>query len=186
MAAARVGRASCAICVIVAVLTVASACTPIEDVDFGNRTYAPGTCGSIIQEPPADGYVVADGGVRHGDPAEADFYSLSVRPEIAYGDLTGDGLAEAALIVDCSTGNRPVPVGRIMTMHGTQATALAPVPKPPAPDGARGLDLATLQVADGTLIGVWIVLEANDPGCCPTGRLTTVYRWDGETFGAGA
>ena len=130
--------AATAIAGLVATLTVlAVACTPIDRVDFANFTYAPDACDPIIDSPPTGGYDVVDGGTRHGDPSRAGFYSMTVRPEVAIGDLTGDGIAEAGLILDCSPGNRPIPIGRIMTTQGTETLALAPVPTPPLPPDAR-------------------------------------------------
>src|SRR5690349_390274 len=98
--------AATAIALLVATLAVlAVACTPIDRVDFANFTYAPDACGPIIDSPPTGGYEVVDGETRNGDPSQADFYSMTVRPEVAIGDLTGDGTAEAGLILDCSPGN---------------------------------------------------------------------------------
>ena len=166
----------------VAAAVISVACTPIDQVDFANFRYASDACGSIFETPPADGYEVVDGGVRHGDPSQADFYSVSVRREVAIGDLTGDGLDEAGLIIDCSTGNRPVPVGRIMTTDGTETVALAPVPTPPLPPDARRIALAELDIDHGTLMATWVVLRSEDPSCCPTGRLTTAHHWQGNRF----
>jgi hypothetical protein len=176
----RIGASALAGVIVVTLL--AAACTPIDQVDFANFTYAPDACGPVIDAPPEDGYDVVDGGVRHGDPSQADFYSLTVRPDVVTGDLTGDGLVEAAVILDCSTGNRPIPVGRIMTTTASGPAVLAPVPHPPLPVGARRAALASLDIDDGTLIATWVVLEVDDPACCPTGRLTTVHRWDGDRF----
>jgi hypothetical protein len=167
---------------VIYVTVLAAACTPIDQVDFDNFTSAPAAGGPVIDAPPEDGYDVVDGGVRHGDPSQADFYSLTVRPDVVTGDLTGDGLVEAAVILDCSTGNRPIPVGRIMTTTASGPAVLAPVPHPPLPVGARRAALASLDIDDGTLIATWVVLEVDDPACCPTGRLTTVHRWDGDRF----
>jgi hypothetical protein len=175
--------AATAIALLVATLAVlAVACTPIDRVDFANFTYAPDACGPVIDIPPEDGYDVVDGGVRHGDPSQADFHSVTVRPDPIAGDLTGHGLAEAALILDCSTGNRPISVGRIMTPTAPGTAVLPSVPDPPLPADARRAALASLDIDDGTLIATWVVLEVDDPACCPTGRLTTVHRWDGDRF----
>lgn len=159
-----------------------AACVPVQEVDFTTFTYASDACHPVIPVPPADGYEVHDGFVRHGTPVDADFYSVSVRPEVAYGDLTGDGVDEAAIILDCSTGNRPIPVGRVMTVGLDAPVALAAVPTPPLPGDASRIELASMAIADGELLTTWIVLDADDPPCCPSHREHVTYRWDGSSL----
>jgi hypothetical protein len=69
-----------------------------------------------------------------------------------------------------------------MTMDGTETVALAPVPTPPLPPGARHIELAELEIDHDRLIATWVVLQREDPWCCPTGRLTSVHGWDGDQF----
>lgn len=180
--ARRACRAVPAGLVALLVVVVLGGCTPVEDVDFANFTFAAGACGTVVPDPPAGGYALTDGSVRSGAAGAPGSYSVSLRPERAYGDLTGDGLDEAALVLDCSAGNRPVPVGRIMTADAAGVHALGRVPVPEAPPGARRLELLAIDIVAGELVSTWVVLEADDPWCCPTGRLTAVHRWDGDGF----
>jgi hypothetical protein len=176
MATSRTGPLVLTCMVVVLVL---GACSPVRDVDFGQFTFAPDSCASVVLAPPAGGYELVDGEVRNGSPADADFYSVTLRPGIAFGDLTGDGLEEAALILDCSNGNRPIPVGRVMTVGAIAPAPLGSVPRPPLPSGARRMELAALEIRDQRLETMWTVLEEDDSPCCPTGTLSASFRWDG-------
>jgi len=174
--------ASTVMMVAAVIAMAATACTPIASVDFANFTYAPDTCGDVVPVPPTYGYELSDRSVIHGDPSERDFYSVTLRADVAYGDLTGDGLDEAALTFDCSAGNRPLPIGRVMTTDVSGATVLAPVPTPELSDEAFRIELLESQIDEGQLVTTWIVQRPGDAPCCPTGRLTTVDHWNGERF----
>lgn len=171
-----IARVVMAIVVLGSVAALAS-CVPVGSVDFGNFTYQADACGELIPEPPEEGYELVDGALPATHPGAV---SVTLRPDIAYGDLTGDGVDEAALILDCTPGNRPVPVGRVMAAGVDAVRPLAPVPAPDV--GARRVELEHLEIVEGVLVTQWIVLRDDDPWCCPTGRTTVHLRWEEDRF----
>lgn len=158
-----------------------------EAIDFTNFTFPDDSCGDIFHEVPTDGFTL-DGGEAHGgQPADEDFYSVYLRPELSYGDLDGDGIEEALVVLDCTPGNRPYGFASVWTPDADGgATRLVQVASNVGTDPGRGdhkLQSATL--TDGSIEVVWQVFSENDPACCPTeeARVTLVWR-DGALVAA--
>jgi len=159
----------------------------IRKVDFANATYPADACGTTFVRPPAGGYVLRDGSASGGGatPASEDFSSLTLRADIAYGDFTGDGADDAALILDCNVGNRPIPFGWVYTMTSTGPTVLGGVHLPDddaAVVGAVRGSLLDLEISNGKLESHWALFTASDPACCPSMRGRLTQRWTGQAF----
>jgi hypothetical protein len=154
--------------------------------DFANLTYASDSCGSLYGSPPAAGFALRDGTVTHGTPAQPDFYSVSLRPKLAHGDLDGDGHADTALILDCSTGSSPQPYGWVFSgANPTHPARLGPIAFDAATldrMGGRSADLTAVSISGDQLVTDWVVFVGDDPRCCPSKTARLTQRWDGHGF----
>lgn len=166
-------------------MPLVAACEPLELTsplaDLADHTFPPDSCGAVIPNPPASGYALVDGEVTNGSPGAHDRYSVTLGA-VSHGDLTADGHPEAAVILYCSPGNRPHPVGWVMTSQEGEATTLAAVPAAIPPLDAQHVHLAGVQIGDGRLWTEWYVTTADDGWCCPTGVVRQSFRWDGSRF----
>lgn len=150
----------------------AAAQTDITKVDFKNFTY-PAFCageepenvtvkdGEFSKETQEDGYV--------------DRFYFDVR-DVAFGDLTGDGKPEAAVITNCNTGG----TGQFTEgyVYSMSAGTLKLIARIPGGDRAHG-GLRSVNIENGLLI-----VENNEVGelggaCCPEFVITTKYRVGG-------
>lgn len=156
--------------------------TGVRDVDFSSYTFPPDSCGHVFASPPADGYQLVDGGVRHGTPLDADFYSVTLHTERSYGDITGNGDDEVVLLLDCSTGNHPRTYGWAYTAAGATTRALGVLPPPPEPDGIAYIELATATIDHGIVVAQWQLYHDGDGHCCPSASTTVNYRWIDDRF----
>jgi hypothetical protein len=142
----------------------------IRRVDFRNFTYQ-ASCAT------EDGTLV-DIRVRDGEFRREDKYnalSFSVF-SVSYGDLTGDGHAEAAIATNCNTGGTgQFSEGMVFSMQGGQPVLLARVP---GGDRAYG-GIALLAIDKRQLIVERYATDDGGPLCCPKYIDTTRLRWDG-------
>jgi hypothetical protein len=157
----------------------------IRKVDFANFTYPSDACGTTYAEPPSGGFSLANGEVAHGTPRDADFYSVALHPDIAYGDVTGDGNDEAAILLDCNSGNRPDVFGWLYTLGASGPTALATVSF-----GSDNLQAASasqaqlldVRISERRVDSRWGLVVAGDAPCCPSKQATLVSRWTGSAL----
>ena len=158
-------------------VTNATAQTDITKVDFKNFTY-PAFCagekpenvtvkdGEFSKETQEDGYV--------------DRFYFDVR-DVAFGDLTGDGKPEAAVITNCNTGGTgQFTEGYIYSISAGKPKIVARIP---GGDRAYG-GLRAVNIENGLLI-----VESNEVGemggaCCPEFVITTRYRVAGGKIAA--
>jgi hypothetical protein len=153
----------------------------IRAVDFGEVAPPGSACAEGLRFTPPAAIPVAGGRSPVLDIGR--FTRLEVDPNVAYGDLDGDGGDEAVVHVVCTYGAN----GAEDTVHvWTQTRAgrtvhVASLTEPPR-SVTGPLPPAVADVAvDGRRVEVtWTHYTAGDPNCCPS-RLTTVsYELDGD------
>jgi hypothetical protein len=132
--------------------------------------------------------VLRGGEARNGNPGDGDYYSLTVRPDPAIGDLDGDGREDAVLVVDCSTGTAPIAFAWAYA-PGTAPTGVRRLGGLALDGDARNrLDtfgdprLSNVTIEGPAVVTTWAVHQTGDPICCPTGQATVRFTWNGSAF----
>jgi hypothetical protein len=145
----------------------------IRQVDFQNFTYHMG--GERIR--------VSNGrGVYEGNSQETFSYSIE-KVTVAYGDLTGDGVDEAAVTLYYTGGGTGAfSKGFVFTLRDGRLFLLTTFAGGDRADGG----IREVQIKDGLL---WV--QRNEPErlqdapiglCCPKYIITTKYKWDSRTL----
>lgn len=105
-----------------------------------------------------------DGSFQSGsDPAKSDFLQANLADKVAFGDLNGDGMDDAAAVVGINTGGTGVfeYVVGVVSQDGKPAQA-----------GYAYIDdraiINNLSITDGKIILDTVIHAPNDPMCCPT------------------
>jgi hypothetical protein len=143
----------------------------IRRVDFRNFTY-PALCAGEGEA--AGGLPVRDGEYSRIGSADPLYFSVA---SVSYGDLTGDGQAEAAVATDCNTGGTgQFSEGLVFSMRDGRAALIARLE---VGDRAYG-GIAGLKIEDGQLVVERYATDEGGPYCCPRYIDTTRLRWDGE------
>ena len=95
---------------------------------------------------------------------------------IAFGDLTGDGVDDGALVTECSAGGVPWPA--TVQLYTAGPTRLGGVD---LSDLTHGREVVTgLSIADGIAHVSWLTQGPGDGECCGTVHMTGDLRWDGS------
>jgi hypothetical protein len=95
---------------------------------------------------------------------------------IAFGDLTGDGVDDGALVTACSAGGVPWPA--TVQLYSAGPTRLGGVE---LSDLTHGREVVTgLSIADGVVHVSWTTQGPNEPECCGTVHMAGDLRWDGS------
>jgi hypothetical protein len=107
--------------------------------------------------------------------------------KVAFGDLTGSGTRDAAMVTDCSAGGVPWAETVQLYTAGPQLDIAGPA-------RLGGIDLSDLthsrelvtdlSISDGVAHVTWMANGPNDRECCPTVKMTGDLRWDGSTVAA--
>ncbi len=151
----------------------------IRRVDFRNFSYTP-ACLMADGEPSGASLTVHNGTYRsEQEDNPIQFGILSIQ----YGDLTGDGHDEAAVVTHCNLGGTgQFTEGMVYSMQAGKPLLISRVE---GGDRAYG-GIAGLSITDGRLIVERF--ETDDgPSCCPMYIDTTLMRWDGTQLkGEGA
>lgn len=161
----------------------------VRAVDFDRFTFPASTCAHVIDHAPSGGYRL-DAGVLTSDGDDGiEPFRVQLHAARSFGDLDGDGVDEAALVLDCDRGGGPVPVGWIYTATGGRARPLArleldgdSLPLPGVLDTA----LVDLRIAGGTVVSTWDVYLDGDALCCPARLATVTWTWNGSALAPGA
>jgi hypothetical protein len=105
------------------------------------------------------------------DPAQPGYVSITLGEKIAFGDLNGDGLEDAAVILAENYGGSGVFVSVVALINqGGQPEAVATAL---VDDRAMVNDLS---IKDGLIFLDATIHGANDPACCPSLATTRNYR----------
>jgi len=103
--------------------------------------------------------------------AGAEIYSVGLVEPLALGDLNGDGLEDAAVILYENGGGSGVFVSLVAMLNQDGAPVQAGV----AQLGDR-IQVNPLAIQDGHILLDMLVQGPNDPLCCPTEPVTQAYR----------
>jgi len=112
---------------------------------------------------------LANGVFTEGSGAE--IYSVSMSDFYAFGDLNGDGLEDAAVILFENGGGTGVFEAVIVMLNQNGA----PVQAGAAQLGDRVL-VNSLTIQDGRILLDMVMHGPNDPMCCPTEPVTQAYQ----------
>jgi hypothetical protein len=180
-AASSGGRSSLPADASVSGSVAADAPTDIRAVDFGEVAPPGSACAEGLRFTPPVAIPVTRGRSPVLDIGR--FTRLEVDPNVAYGDLDGDGRDEAVVHVVCGYGaNGAEDTVHVWTQTRTGRTVhVASLTEPPL-SVTGPLPPAVAGVAvDGRQVEVtWTHYAAGEPNCCPS-RLTTVtYELDGD------
>ena len=94
----------------------------------------------------------------------------------AFGDLTGDGVDDGALVTACSAGGVPWPA--TVQLYTAGPTRLGGVD---LSDLTHGREVVTvLSIADGVVHVSWVTQGPHDAECCGTVHMAGDLRWDGS------
>ena len=120
---------------------------------------------------------LSDGRFESGsDRASADYVSVSMGEQVAYGDLNGDGLQDAAIIIGENYGGTGsfVSVVAMLNQNGQPVFASsALVDDRPA--------INSLSIQNGEILLDATIHGPNDPGCCPAQPVSESLRlWGGK------
>ncbi|MCX8024515.1 MAG: Gmad2 immunoglobulin-like domain-containing protein [Thermanaerothrix sp.] len=115
---------------------------------------------------------LSDGTYQSGnDPTQPDFWSVRLGEVMAFGDLNGDGLGDAAATIAANYGGTGVFVNLVALLNENGL---------PRHAASYFIDdrpiLETLTLKEGTIHLVATIHGPNDPGCCPTQPVTRDLR----------
>jgi hypothetical protein len=161
----------------------------VRAVDWANGSYPGDSCGDKgIQgtgdrpDVPAPPFAAHDGDAPSANGVD----HLTVAPEVAYGDVTGDGRDEAVVNLLCDEGGSfrwsvvwlygddPAVPGTVRRL-----APVAPLADQKTADGrrveAQFLDRAT--IADGRVTTTWVTYDGTEKGGRPLVQATARQRW---------
>jgi hypothetical protein len=100
--------------------------------------------------------------------------------KVAFGNLTGDGNTDAAMVTDCTAGG--VPWLETVQLYTAGPARLGGVN---LDDLTHSREVVTdLSITDGVAHVTWLANGPNDAECCPTIKMAADLRWDGSTVSA--
>ena len=95
---------------------------------------------------------------------------------VAFGDLTGDGVDDGALVTACSAGGVPWPA--TVQLYSAGPKRLGGVD---LSDLTHGREVVTdMSITDGVLHVSWVTQGPHDAECCGTVHMAADLRWDGS------
>ncbi len=100
--------------------------------------------------------------------------------KVAFGNLTGGGNTDAAMVTDCNAGG--VPWSETVQLYTAGPARLGGVN---LGDLTHSTEVVTdLSITDGVTHVTWLANGPNDPDCCPTIKMAADLQWDGSTVSA--
>lgn len=97
-------------------------------------------------------------------------------PLVAFGDLTGDGVADGALVTACTAGGVGWPATVQLYSRGGQHLGGVDLG-----DVTHGREIVeSITISDGMVHVDWLTNGPDEPSCCPTVRMSGDIRWDGQ------
>jgi hypothetical protein len=109
---------------------------------------------------------------------------VEVDPDVAYGDVDGNGRDEAVVHVVCSYGaNGAEDTIHVWGLSAGRVVHVASVSEPSASvTGPLPPTVADLAVAGGEVEVTWTHYADDDPNCCPSMQTVVTYELDGRTL----
>jgi hypothetical protein len=159
---------------------VASNPRAIRSVDFGNVAQPGEACSNGLRFAPP-GQIPVKGG--HSQVLDlARLTQLVVDPDVAYGDVNGDGVEEAIVHVTCTYGaNGPEDSVDVWSLDGDDPVQVAGLD---APSSALESDLPptvdSVGTSHGRVVVTWAAYADGDPFCCPSEQVRATYRLHDE------
>ncbi|MCL4531393.1 MAG: hypothetical protein M1282_18570 [Chloroflexi bacterium] len=107
------------------------------------------------------------------DPASADYASVNLLPQIAYGDLNGDGASDAAILIAENYGGTGVFVSVIAMLNQNGQ---------PMQAASEMIDdrpqINSLSIQNGQIFLDAVIHGSNDPGCCAAWPTKRTFRYE--------
>ncbi len=109
---------------------------------------------------------------------------LEVDPDVAYGDLDGDGSDEAAVHVVCSFGaNGADDSIQVWSVSNGSPAIVDTLSEPPARlAGPLPPAVKRVAITDGEVVVTWTRYADGDPECCPSQQIVLHYSLDDGTL----
>jgi hypothetical protein len=100
--------------------------------------------------------------------------------KVAFGNLTGGGNTDAAMVTDCNIGG--VPWAETVQLYTAGPVRLGGVD---LSDLTHSREVVSdLAISDGVAHVTWLANGPNDAMCCPSIKMAADLRWDGSTVSA--
>ena len=125
---------------------------------------------------------LTDGHFQKGnDPAGTDYISVNMGQQVAFGDLNGDGVDDAAIIIGENYGG---------TGDFVSVVAMLNQDGKPVFGGLAGVDdrpmINSIDIQDGQILLDALIHGPNDPGCCAAQPAKDTFRlWGGKLIRSG-
>ena len=106
-------------------------------------------------------------------------------PQVQVGDFTGDGAVDGAVAVLCNTDYAPSSAHFEVHAFDSSGDSIGQIPfEDDLPETAIPSNsyVEDLQIADGRVSFAALTSRPGDALCCPTGRSTLSYEWNGSDF----
>jgi hypothetical protein len=166
---------------------VSQAAPSLRNVDWANSSFPARVCGGV-------GVAVLHKGAARFRSTRWPQYAhvkVSLFKPVAFGDIDGDGKPEAAVELWCDN-NSGMAAGLLADSfviykagRGTDRTVLGILhTTEPGPEGGRAY-FARARIKRNEVSADEAWYGPYDPTCCPSGRATTVWTYDGTTLHAG-
>jgi hypothetical protein len=152
----------------------------IRTVDFAELTYPTSVCADIIDDPPRGGFQLHEGTVHADEDGSRGPYTVALRPTRSFGDVNADGHEDTALVLECSRGGQPVPMGWIYTVDDSGPRPLAGVAldRDALPiTGVLDTSLISVRISGRSVLTTWDVYLDGDALCCPTETASVTWTW---------
>jgi LppP/LprE lipoprotein len=154
----------------------------IHAVDFGEVAPPGSACAEGLRFTPPAAIPVARGRSSVLDIGRVT--RLEVDPDVAYGDLDGNGKDEAVVHVVCTYGaNGAEDTVHVWTQRRGRPVHVASLTEPPqSVTGALPPAVAGVAVRGSQVAVTWTRYGADDPNCCPSQLATVMYELDGDAL----
>jgi hypothetical protein len=164
------------------VTAAADAPADIHAVEFGDVAPPGSACAEGLRFTPPAAIPVARGRSSVLDIGRVT--RLEVDPDVAYGDLDGNGNDEAVVHVVCTYGaNGAEDTVHVWTQRRGRTVHVASVTEPPrSVTGALPPAVAGVAVHGSQVEVTWTRYGADDPNCCPSQLATVTYELDGDAL----
>jgi hypothetical protein len=151
---------------------------PIRSVDFADVSQPGSACRQGLSITPPKRIAVDAG--KSGLLDLGRLTRLEVDRAVTYGDLDGDGHAEAVVHAVCTFGaNGAQDTVQVWRMDGSDPVLVASLSEPPAKvTGPFPPAVKRITVANARMSVTWTHYAGTDPNCCPSRQTVIRYRLD--------